>query len=233
MVSDDYYPFGNWLHLNGDRADFYEGGRDSRELCRSLTDLVVADHSMKLGYAAFFDRHCAPLPGPLPGFERKHRAKHKLRMFPVEISLYQNQRLDPFADFGSAALMPRAMGDPAAFTQEREFRRGYNHDELADAFDAAVRYLGPGYEFDDASSSVVTDGMVDRYEPGDADGWIYASDYRGEMMAWFETHCDAKELGSYGRPTTARAMTSFFRQRKITRVARMRHIPPVSPISRL
>ena len=53
------------------------------------------------------------------------------------------------------------MADPAAFTQEREFRRGYGHDELADAFDAAIRYLGPGYEFDDASASAVADAWVD------------------------------------------------------------------------
>ena len=139
----------------------------------------------------------------------------------------------PFGEFSSANLMPRTMADPAAFTQEREFRRGYGHDELADAFDAAIRYLGPGYEFDDASSSDVADAWVDHYGPGDADGWIYTSDYKGEMMRWLETHCDAKLLNTYGSPCTARGVSHFFRQRKITRVARMRHIPAVSPISRL
>lgn len=153
-------------------------------------------------------------------------------MFPIEISLYENQRrLTPFGAYDAANLMPRAMGDPAAYAQEREFRRGFDAGEVLEAFDHAIAFLGPGYEYDDPDATEFSPRWIDHDGPGDVDGWVYARDYKTEMMRWYEAHCDSKMLDAWASPATAGAATHLFRQRKLTRTARMKRQFHVSPFA--
>ena len=63
------------------------------------------------------------------------------------------------------------------------------------------------------------------------DGWVYARDYKTEMMRWYEAHCDSAYLDTWGAPTTAQGHTHLFRQRKLTRIARMKRQFHVSPFA--
>ena len=114
-----YHPFGNFVHVVGGAPTFYEGGAAAAALFRGLTHLTIGDHGLKDAYAPALAACFGEPPPRFRDFSRVARPKAKLRMFPIEISLYENQRrLTPFGAYDAANLMPRAMGDPAAYARD-------------------------------------------------------------------------------------------------------------------
>ena len=119
LVAGDYHPFGNFVHVVGGAPTFYEGGAAAAALFRGLTNLTIGDHGLKDAYAPALAACFGEPPPRFRDFSRVARPKAKLRMFPIEISLYENQRrLTPFGSYDAANLMPRAMGDPAAYARD-------------------------------------------------------------------------------------------------------------------
>jgi len=306
LVAGDYHPFGNFVHVVGGAPTFYEGGAAAAALFRGLTDLTIGDHGLKDAYAPALAACFGEPPPRFRDFSRVARPKAKLRMFPIEISLYENQRrLTPFGSYDAANLMPRAMGDPAAYARDgagngcptskaplsadfHSFRlmfgralskpgcflwsaRAQNAHVEATRFPPRRRSASSGGASTLAKcwrpsttpsrssgratstttrtrrSSRPDPGVparptrpeprkrrprwIDHDGPGDVDGWVYARDYKTEMMRWYEAHCDSKMLDAWASPATAGAATHLFRQRKLTRTARMKRQFHVSPFA--